>query len=48
MFSFQRLTFGNGVSLGDALSPYRTAGPNGEQDGIFGRLTVTDSLVPPP
>ena len=42
------LTFGNGVSLGDALSLYYTAGPNGEQDGIFGRLTVTDSLVPPP
>jgi len=34
------LTFGNGVSLGDTLSLYYTAGPNGEQDGIFGRLTV--------
>jgi len=33
------LTFGNGVSLGDALSLYYTAGPNTEQDGIFGRLT---------
>jgi len=32
------LAFGNGVSLGDADSLYFTAGPNGEQDGIFGRL----------
>lgn len=42
------LTFGNGVSLGDALSLYYTAGPNGEQDGLFGRLTVVDPLVPDP
>jgi uncharacterized protein (TIGR03118 family) len=32
------LAFGNGVSLGDADSLYFTAGPNQEQDGIFGRL----------
>jgi uncharacterized protein (TIGR03118 family) len=32
------LAFGNGVSLGDADSLYFTAGPNTEQDGIFGRL----------
>jgi len=32
------LVFGNGVSLGDSDSLYFTAGPNGEQDGIFGRL----------
>jgi uncharacterized protein (TIGR03118 family) len=32
------LAFGNGVSLGDADSLYFTAGPNGEQDGIFGRI----------
>ena len=32
------LVFGNGVSLGDADSLYFTAGPNAEQDGIFGRL----------
>lgn len=32
------LTFGNGVSLGDADSLYFAAGPNGEQDGIFGRV----------
>jgi YVTN family beta-propeller protein len=32
------LAFGNGVSLGDADSLYFTAGPNEEQDGIFGRL----------
>src|SRR5262245_15484931 len=32
------LAFGNGVSLGDADSLYYTAGPNLEQDGVFGRL----------
>jgi hypothetical protein len=39
-------TFGNGVSLGDALSLYYTAGPNSEQDGTFGRLTFIDQTVP--
>ncbi|MDB6172667.1 MAG: hypothetical protein JWL59_1978 [Chthoniobacteraceae bacterium] len=34
------LAFGNGVSLGDANSLYFTAGPEGEQDGIFGRLNA--------
>jgi uncharacterized protein (TIGR03118 family) len=34
------LTFGNGVSLGDANALYFTAGPNGEEDGLFGRVTV--------
>jgi uncharacterized protein (TIGR03118 family) len=33
------LVFGNGVSLGDANSLYFTAGPNGEFDGEFGKLT---------
>jgi uncharacterized protein (TIGR03118 family) len=32
------LTFGNGHSLGDANALYFTAGPNNEEDGIFGRL----------
>jgi uncharacterized protein (TIGR03118 family) len=32
------LVFGNGVSLGDADSLYYTAGPNDEQDGVFGRV----------
>lgn len=32
------LAFGNGYSLGDANSLYFTAGPNNEQDGLFGRL----------
>jgi uncharacterized protein (TIGR03118 family) len=32
------LAFGNGVSLGDTDSLYFTAGPNNEEDGIFGRL----------
>jgi len=35
------ISFGNGVSLGDANSLYFTAGPAGEQDGIFGKLTLT-------
>ncbi len=34
------LTFGNGVSLGDANSLYFTAGPDSEQDGLFGKITV--------
>jgi uncharacterized protein (TIGR03118 family) len=34
------LTFGNGVSLGDANALYFTAGPNNEQDGLFGRLNA--------
>jgi uncharacterized protein (TIGR03118 family) len=33
------LTFGNGHSLGDAHALYFTAGPNSEEDGLFGRLT---------
>jgi uncharacterized protein (TIGR03118 family) len=33
------LTFGNGVSLGDANTLYFTAGPNSEFDGLFGKLT---------
>jgi uncharacterized protein (TIGR03118 family) len=40
------LTFGNGVSLGDANSLYFTAGPDEERDGILGKLTVT--AVPEP
>jgi len=39
------LAFGNGISLGDADSLYFAAGPNGEQDGIFGRLRY--SVQPP-
>jgi uncharacterized protein (TIGR03118 family) len=35
------LTFGNGVSLGDANALYYTAGPNTEQDGLFGRITTS-------
>ena len=38
------LTFGNGVSLGDANSLYFTAGPNNEYDGLFGKLTVASPL----
>jgi uncharacterized protein (TIGR03118 family) len=40
------LTFGNGVSLGDANSLYFTAGANNETNGIFGKLTVAP--VPEP
>jgi len=41
------LTFGNGVSLGDASSLYFTAGPNAEQDGLFGKLTVATAAPEP-
>jgi uncharacterized protein (TIGR03118 family) len=41
------LAFGNGVSLGDADSLYFTAGPNGEQDGIFGRLRYAGEELKP-
>jgi uncharacterized protein (TIGR03118 family) len=34
------LVFGNGVSLGDAHTLYFTAGPKGEADGMFGKLSV--------
>jgi uncharacterized protein (TIGR03118 family) len=37
------LAFGNGVSLGDLDSLYFTAGPNQEQDGLFGRVRYADS-----
>jgi len=37
--------FGNGVSLGDSDSLYFTAGPNGEQDGIFGRLRYAGHIA---
>src|SRR5262245_9873900 len=37
------LAFGNGVSLGDADSLYFTAGPNEEQDGVFGRVRYAGS-----
>lgn len=32
------IAFGNGVSLGDANTLYYTAGPNLEQDGLFGKI----------
>jgi uncharacterized protein (TIGR03118 family) len=32
------ITFGNGYSLGDSKALYFTAGPNNEEDGLFGRL----------
>ncbi len=34
------LVFGNGVALGDAMSLYYTAGPNNEQDGVFGKVAL--------
>jgi uncharacterized protein (TIGR03118 family) len=34
------LTFGNGVSLGDAKALYYSAGPAKEFDGVFGRINV--------
>jgi uncharacterized protein (TIGR03118 family) len=40
------LTFGNGVSLGEANYLYFTAGPNDESDGLFGKLQTVP--VPEP
>ena len=40
------LTFGNGVSLGDANALYFTAGPNGERDGLLGSIRV--AVAPEP
>lgn len=37
------IAFGNGVSLGDSDSLYFAAGPNTEQDGIFGRLRYAET-----
>lgn len=34
------LTFGNGASLGAANALYFAAGPNDENDGVFGKITV--------
>ncbi|MGC4071013.1 MAG: TIGR03118 family protein [Nibricoccus sp.] len=39
------LAFGNGVSLGDVDSLYFAAGPNSEQDGIFGRLRYAGPAI---
>ncbi|MEA3210283.1 MAG: hypothetical protein QOE70_3340 [Chthoniobacter sp.] len=40
------LAFGNGVSLGDASALYYTAGPNKEQDGVFGRVNAITTAAP--
>lgn len=42
------LAFGNGHSLGDAQALYFTAGPNNEEDGLFGRLNPRGGQVPKP
>ena len=38
------ITFGNDATAGSANMLYFTAGPNGEQDGLFGTLTPVDGL----
>jgi uncharacterized protein (TIGR03118 family) len=40
------IAFGNGHSLGDSNALYFTAGPNGEEDGLFGRINTVEG--PPP
>jgi uncharacterized protein (TIGR03118 family) len=40
------IAFGNGHSLGDSNALYFTAGPNGEEDGLFGRLSAVGTRVP--
>ena len=36
------LDFGNGVSLGEANALYFTAGPNGETEGLFGKIKAAN------
>jgi len=38
------LTFGNDATAGPANTLFFTAGPNGEQDGLFGTIMPTDGL----
>ena len=38
------ITFGNDANAGLANTLYFTAGPNGEQDGLFGTITPLDGL----
>ena len=38
------LTFGNDATAGSANTLFFTAGPNGEQDGLFGTITPVDGL----
>jgi len=38
------ITFGNDATAGLANTLYFTAGPNGEQDGLFGTITPLDGL----
>jgi len=40
------LSFGNGISAGDTNSLYFTAGINGEQDGLFGKVSAIPAAVP--
>jgi uncharacterized protein (TIGR03118 family) len=39
------LAFGNGVTAGDKGKLYYTAGPDGEQHGLFGSLTADTSML---
>lgn len=40
------LQFGNGASLGEANALYFAAGPKGETEGLFGKLSVSPILEP--
>jgi uncharacterized protein (TIGR03118 family) len=39
------LQFGNGASLGEANHLYFAAGPNGEADGLFGKLVASEASL---
>jgi len=41
------LQFGNGASLGTANHLYFAAGPNKEEDGLFGKLAANPRTLPP-
>ncbi len=42
------LVFGNGAANQPAGTLFYTAGPNNQQDGVFGRVDVVTSSSPPP
>jgi len=42
------IAFGNGHSLGDSNALYFTAGPNGEEDGLFGRINAVTGRITRP
>ena len=42
------LAFGNGTASQPTGALFYTAGPNNQVDGVFGRVDVVTSTMPPP